>query len=194
VNRERLATLVEIALSVALATVLGLFNVFKMPQGGSVSLEMLPLFVLALRRGVGPGVLAGALYGCVDLVMNPYIVHPAQVLLDYPLAYGFVGLSGLWARRWREAHARGALSLATSTVLLPALALGALGRYVAHVVSGVIFFAQYAPKGQPVILYSALYNTYVPVAAVLCFAAAAIVLPSLERWRASGSATPELSS
>jgi thiamine transporter len=36
--------------------------------------------------------------------------------------------------------------------------LGSVLRYLCHVVSGIVFFGEYAPKGQPVAIYSLLYN------------------------------------
>jgi energy-coupled thiamine transporter ThiT len=86
-RERRTRLLLEIALTIALATVLSMLTIWRMPQGGSVSLGMLPLFVLAFRRGLVPGLVAGALYGLVDLMVNPYVVHWAQLILDYPLAY-----------------------------------------------------------------------------------------------------------
>ncbi|MBT9155525.1 MAG: hypothetical protein DDT37_00492 [Firmicutes bacterium] len=44
-NRQTLM-LVETAVMVAFAYVLSLFRVVEMPQGGSVSLAMLPIFVI----------------------------------------------------------------------------------------------------------------------------------------------------
>ena len=55
----------EMAMALALAVVLGpVFTMvvpLRMPQGGSVSLEMLPILFVAIRRGVVPGVAVGAL-------------------------------------------------------------------------------------------------------------------------------------
>ena len=69
-----------------------------MPQGGSFGLEMLPILFIAVRRGVLPGLVAGALFGLLQLAGvagTPYIYHPVQALLDYPLAFGALGLAGL---------------------------------------------------------------------------------------------------
>lgn len=71
-SSDRTALIVEIALSVALCVVLAMVRVWRMPQAGSVSLAMVPLFVLALRRGPAVGVVAGALYGVVDFFVDPY--------------------------------------------------------------------------------------------------------------------------
>jgi thiamine transporter len=180
-DRNRTAILVEIALSIALAAVLNTLKVFAMPQGGTVSLVMLPLFVVALRRGVLVGLIAGALYGCVDLMINPYVVYPVQVLLDYPVAYGAVGLAGLFNSGWSQRIAAGRVAAAIRVALVPGILFGAVMRYAAHVVSGVVFFGQFAPAGTPVLTYSLLYNSYVAVSAAACMVAAVVVMPALER-------------
>ncbi|MDI6871090.1 MAG: energy-coupled thiamine transporter ThiT [Bacillota bacterium] len=146
-------TITEVGLAVALAAVLHFIKVFEAPQGGSVSLEMLPLFFVALRRGAGTGVLAGALFGFFNLLLKPYVVTPVQFALDYPVAFGVLGVAGWFARR----GAGGQVRVSRPAVLTGVIAGSAL-RFVAHLVSGVVFFAQYAPKGQNVWVYSALYN------------------------------------
>ena len=88
--------LAEIGVAIALAAVLGQVRLFVMPQGGSVSLEMLPIIFIAVRRGVVPGLVAGVLYGLLQLVLpGAFIYHPAQVALDYPLAFGALAVAGL---------------------------------------------------------------------------------------------------
>ena len=90
----------EIGVAIALAAVLSwLAQAFplRMPQGGSFGLEMLPILFIAVRRGVLPGIVAGALFGLLQLTGiagTPYIYHPLQALLDYPLAFGALGLAG----------------------------------------------------------------------------------------------------
>jgi len=179
--QERTRTLVEIALTVALCAVLNYVKVWQMPQGGSVSLDMLPLFVLALRRGPVVGIVAGVLFGVVDAALEPVVVHPVQFLLDYPVAFGAVGLAGLLSRSWQASMSSGRTARGIAVALVPAVVLGSTARYVAHVTSGVVFFGQYAPEGQPVILYSAIYNSFVFVSAVVCGIAAAAVLPALSK-------------
>ena len=65
---------------------------------------MVPIFVLALRRGLVPGMIAGAVYGCVDLLIDPFVVHPVQLLLDYPVAY--CARRARWSRLARVARTR----------------------------------------------------------------------------------------
>lgn len=134
----------EAGVSIALAGALHMVKLWQMPQGGSITLgTMVPLFILALRRGPLAGCVAGAIYGILEgwiLSGGKNFYYPAQVILDYPLAFGLLGLAGFFPRT-------------------PAfgVVIGSLARYAAHVVSGILFFGQYA-KGQPVVLYSLTYN------------------------------------
>ncbi len=178
---------VEIALTLALSTVLGTLTLWKMPQGGGVSLVMLPILVLAIRRGALVGITAGTLYGILDSMIDPFIVHWAQYLLDYPLAFGAVGLAGVSSALWHKSDRGKSAGLTFAAVVLPAFALGGFGRYLMHWASGFIFFGEYAPEGQNVIVYSAVYNLYVLVAAAASFAVAVVVLPALERAGLGGS-------
>ncbi|GAB4285333.1 MAG: energy-coupled thiamine transporter ThiT [Coriobacteriia bacterium] len=181
-SESRTRILVEIALTIALAAVLNALKIWRMPQGGTISLVMLPLFVLAVRRGLVAGLIAGALYGVVDFLVDPFPpVHWAQYLLDYPVAYLMCGLAGVAAPAWRKAVAIGRQARAGWMSVIPAIALAAAARWGVHWLSGVVFFSAYAPEGQPVWLYSLVYNSYVPLSAVLCGAAALAVLPVLSR-------------
>ena len=167
-------TISYVAVTVALAAALNFVPLFKMPQGGSVALDMVPIIFLAYYRGVGPGILAGAIYGFVDYQFDPFFVHPAQLILDYPLAFGLLGLAGL-------AGNRGPLLVGLGTVFAGLL------RFGAHYFSGVIFFASYAPKGQSPWLYSAIYNgSYMSVSILL---SVPIVYTLLKVMNAEGART-----
>jgi len=179
---QRISMLVEVALSVALAAVLSTLAV-RLPiniAGGTISFAMVPLFVLSLRRGVIPGVIAGVLFGLTDLLIEPYFVAPIQVLLDYPVAYGAIGLAGLGAPAYRRL--RDTSAAAATATALGFIALGGAGRFAAAWVSGIVFFGMNAPEGQPVWLYSLLYNaTYIIPSLIMCAAATVVILPVLER-------------
>lgn len=179
-RNTRVTVLAEVALAIALSAVLNYIGLHFMPQGGSVSLVMLPLIVVALRRGVVAGLVAGALYGGVDYLMNPYVVHWVQPILDYPVAFAAVGLSGIFSNAWNSAVSERRTAGAVWTVVVPAVLVGAVSRYLVHVVSGAIFFAEYAPQGQPVIVYSILYNlTYMVPSTIACVIGAVILMPAL---------------
>ena len=132
----------EVVVSVALAYALNLIVMFRMPQGGSVTaVSMVPLLWLALRRGVRVGVIGGIIFGIVDMFPQPFVVHPVQFLLDYPLAFGALGLAGFFQRQ----PIGGVFS-------------GIGGRFACHFIAGVVFFGMYAPEGMNPIVYSAIYN------------------------------------
>jgi thiamine transporter len=159
--------LTEAALAIALAFVLGLIKIFQMPFGGSISLEMIPLILLALRQGPMVGVVAGSAYGLLNLAVQPVVVHPVQVLFDYPLAFGALGLAGFF-----RPTVRGAVIGATVAVL---------ARLVCHFVSGVVFFASYAPEGWNPYVYSGAYNAaYLVPSLVIALVVVVVLLRALE--------------
>lgn len=180
---QRTRIIVEIALTVALSSVLSLLAV-RLPiniAGGTISFAMLPIMVLALRRGPVAGVIAGALFGFVDLAVEPYIVTPVQVVLDYPLAFAAVGLTGIGAPFVRRImHTK---PLIASDVAIPFMIAGAAARLASHYVSGIVFFRQNAlDLGKSPLVYSLTYNlSYLLPSAVICIVAAVIVLPVLEQ-------------
>ena len=93
--------LAEGAIMVSIAIVLDLISNLlpSLPQGGSVTLgAMVPLLLFAIRRGYVYGIAAGMLFSIVTLAFNPpFIVSPIQFLLDYPLAFGALGLAGIFS-------------------------------------------------------------------------------------------------
>ena len=161
--------LANAALCIALSFVLSYIRLYKLPQGGSITLaSMLPLFLFAYAYGVGPGMLVGAAYGILQFIQDAYFVHPIELLLDYPLAFAMLGLAGLASRfsdKWG---------------LIPGIVLGTFGRFVCAFLSGVIFFGMYAPEGQSVLVYSAVYNGfYLIPEAIICIVLA--MVPQIRR-------------
>lgn len=137
------------AMCVAIAFVLSCIKLFRMPQGGSVTpAAMLPLIMFCLACGPVQGLAVGCAFGLLQLIEDPYVIHPIQLILDYPAAYGAMCVACL-ANLLPEKAKRFRLPLG--------VALGYLARLVMAVLSGVIFFAEYAGD-QNVILYSLGYN------------------------------------
>ncbi len=165
--------LTEAALAIALAFVLGLITILKMPFGGSISLAMMPLILLALRQGPWVGMVAGVAYGLLNLAFEPVVVHPIQVLFDYPLAFGVLGLAGFF-----PPTVRGAI---IGTIVAVA------ARFVCHFVSGVAFFASYAPEGWNPAVYSAAYNAaYLVPSLVISLVVVVALLRALDGAQPSG--------
>lgn len=129
-------------LCIALSTVLYFISLFQMPQGGRVTAgSMIPILWFALRRGPRIGSLVGVVFGLVVLMLEPFVFHPVQVLLDYPIAFGVLGLAGFFRR-----------------IPLVGVGVGMFGRFFSHFISGIIFFASFVPEGMNPALYSAIYN------------------------------------
>ena len=85
------------ALLIALAMILSQIKVYSMPQGGSVTLfSLLPIALCSYLLGPKKGIMAGIALGLVNLIFGPYVIHPAQLLLDYPLAFGAMGVGGIF--------------------------------------------------------------------------------------------------
>lgn len=157
-NNKKIRTkqLVIASVSIALSVILSFIKPFSLPFGGSVTFfSMFFISFIGLLYGLKTGLMAGIAYGVLQLITGPYIYHPLQILLDYPLAFACLGLSGLFHLRDRESKT----SLLIRSIL--GYSIGVLGRYICHVISGYIFFSEYAGDTHPV-LYSLSYNlTYI---------------------------------
>ncbi|RXT06302.1 energy-coupled thiamine transporter ThiT [Ammoniphilus sp. CFH 90114] len=151
-QRNQTNIMVETALMTALAYVLSLIQFGGLwAQGGSISLVMIPIVILAFRRGVKAGITAGLLVGVLKAMLGGTIVHPVQLVLDYPVAYAAIGLAGLFSLENQQRGGR-----ITRAIL--GITIAALARFVSHVGSGVVWFGSYAPEGMPVLQYSIWYN------------------------------------
>jgi thiamine transporter len=139
-NKTRI--LAEIPITVALSIVLNYIKVFQLPYGGSITLgSMVPILLIALRRGPKVGVFTGAVFGLVQMLLDGWVYHPLGMLLDYPIAFGCLGLAGFIKKQ-----------------PLIGVAIALCGRFLSHFISGVIFFGMNAPEGMDPVIYSAIYN------------------------------------
>jgi thiamine transporter len=128
--------------------------------GGSVSLSLVPLAIIGYRYGWLKAVLGGMVMGILQLFFGAYIIHPAQVILDYPLAFGLLGLAGLWIKQVNSSK-HWIFYIWLSTLV------GSIGRLLSHVLSGYIFWAD-GEVGVAVWIFSFGYNTpYVAASFVL---------------------------
>ncbi len=161
------------ALSIAVAFVLSYIRVWHMPQGGSITLaSMLPIMMFAYLYGVPKGLIVGLAYGALQMFQDLFAVHWLQVFLDYGVAFMALALAGVFRKK---------VSLVS---FFAGMTLAGLVRFAAHTVSGAIFFAEYAPVGQNVWLYSAGYNSFVFIDLIICMVAGVFVFFFIKRQRA----------
>lgn len=133
------------AVAVALATILSNIKLFHFPTGGSITLlSMLVAVFPGYWFGLGAGILTGVSYGVLQLIIDPYVLFPMQLVVDYFLAFGALGLSGLFCN--------------AKNGLVKGYITGVLGRFVFAVISGWIFFGSYAWEGWNGFTYSLVYN------------------------------------
>lgn len=140
---ERVHSLVECAVMVALATILSFIKIIDLPYGGSVTLcSMVPIIVVAYRRGTNWGLLAAFVFSLIQLLtglsslkgIQGFFIVMGSVLLDYVIAYTVLGLGGIFRKSIKNAPA--------------SLALGALvataARYFCSFLSGALLWSGYA--------------------------------------------------
>ena len=152
-GRGKRFTAKQIAFSgvaIALGTVTSMIKLFEFPMGGAMTLfSMLFVALVGYWYGTRMGITAAVAYGLLQLILGPYIINPVQPIVDYILAFGALGLSGVFSK--------------SKNGLVKGYILGVIGRYFFAFLSGVIFFsssaAEYGFTGffGPA-LYSLVYN------------------------------------
>lgn len=141
--------MVKTAILIAIAYVLNQITLFRMPQGGSVTpFSMLFIVLVAYLFGAKQGVTAGIVFGLLDLLIKPYVIHPVQLILDYPLAFGALGLGAVLRN---QKHG-----------LMKTYLVGILGRFIISSISGIIFFMDTTNGVWPGLIAAIGYNfTYI---------------------------------
>lgn len=161
------------AVAIAMSFVLSFAKIPLGTYGGSITVaSMLPIFIFAYVYGPVKGLLVGIIYGMLQFLQESWFCHPVQLLLDYPLAFGMVALSGAFKKVCNNKPAG---------IFLGLIAF-CLGRLLMHFFSGIIIvnvsgwivedlplfgniFEQYGAY-----LYSLVYNALymVPETVILC--------------------------
>ncbi|MEM4704675.1 MAG: energy-coupled thiamine transporter ThiT, partial [Candidatus Bathyarchaeia archaeon] len=140
--------LAEIIIFAALSAGLYAIRPYSLPYGGSITLgSMIPVMWLALRRGVIVGFISGVIFGLIalpiDIMLLPYspITNPIQVFLEYPIAFGALGLAGIFHKS--------SVTFATAGV-----GISIFVKFLLHVIAGVIFWSWSIPPDWNPIAYS----------------------------------------
>lgn len=175
-HSTKVRMLCEGAVLLALAMVLNALKLIRFPNGGSVDLAMLPVFLYAIRWGVGPGLLMGFAFGALQIFVDGAIAWGWQsLLLDYLVAFTPLGLAGLFrGRSW---------GIYAGTVL------GSVLRFFVHFFSGITIYAILAPTElfnatfTSPWMYSLAYNgSYMLVDMVLCLALFALLQRPMKKY------------
>ncbi|MBN3490499.1 energy-coupled thiamine transporter ThiT [Acholeplasma equirhinis] len=151
--KKLVLTAVLAALAIALGFVIKItpgLNL-EMPQGGNVfGINMLPLILIGIVIGWQYGLLGGAVYGVISLIMDGYTFHWGSFLLDYIIPFaGIAAVGGFFGKDVLKGWKKLALVFLCAFIL----------RWISHGLSGVLIFADYAPVGTNAWFYSfILYN------------------------------------
>lgn len=162
------------AISIALSFALSYARIFKLPQGGSVTFaSLLPLMIYCCMFGTRRGLIVCTIYGVLQALQDPYIIHPMQFLLDYPLAFGLIGVSGIFMEK-------GVFKDKKVVAFLLGGVIAVVLRYACHVCSGVFAFADYADldKYGTAIAYSLAYNSFAFVDMLIALVAGSVMFAS----------------
>ena len=133
------------AVALALATVCSNIKLFRLPMGGSITLfSMLFVTLIGYWYGSAVGLMVAVAYGLLQMIFGAYVISLPQLLLDYPLAFGALGLSGFFSEK--------------KNGLVIGYLVAITGRFLFSVLSGVVFFGMYAPETMSPLVYSVAYN------------------------------------
>ena len=161
---------------VALATALSYVKLLELPQGGSVCIGMLPIFLYCARWGWKESFLASFAFGLLQLIFDgAYAWGPTSMLLDYILAYGVLGVACFFRRM------KGGVFVG--------MTVACVCRFVVHFISGVTIYRIYEPTTlfnttftNPYI-YSAVYNgSFMVIDLALCLVIMALLYKPLRRY------------
>ena len=159
------------AVCIAMSFALSYIKLWEMPQGGSITLaSLLPLMIYSYMFGVRKGVFAGFIYGLLQAIQDPWLIHPAQFLLDYPVAFAAIGVAGMF-RNVEAFQFSPQLKFAAGAIVASVL------RFLAHIFSGVFAFSEYAGDQNPW-TYSLAYNSFVFIDIALVIVVGVVVFSS----------------
>ena len=144
--------LAEIIVFAALSAALYIIRPFSLPYGGSITLgSMVPVMWLSLRRGIRIGFIAGAIFGLlalfIDVMLLPYspITNPVQIVLEYPIAFGTLGLAGIFHKN-------------STAPAIVGVGISMLVKFFLHFIAGIVFWVWTVPEGWNPVAWSAVYN------------------------------------
>ncbi|MGN1290166.1 MAG: energy-coupled thiamine transporter ThiT [Bradyrhizobium sp.] len=172
----RVRALCEGAVFVAIAQVLSYLKLFELPNGGSITFAMLPIFLYCARWGFARGLLASFVFSCLQFIFDGgFAIGWISILGDYILAYTMLGLAGLFSK------CKGGLFIGS--------VVGSVGRFVVNYIVGATIWAEYMPETffnmtmTTPWFYSFLYNaSYIFISLALCLVVEALLYKPLRKY------------
>nr|WP_279279079.1 energy-coupled thiamine transporter ThiT [Senegalia massiliensis] len=143
--RFNIKSLTRIGIIAAISIVLYMIKIVPFPQGGGFSLlSVLPIMILSSIFGIKEGIICGIIVGALKSVIQPPF-YPLQLPLDYFGGMIVIAFTPIFGTKTKSRLIFGATLAGTLSILF-------------SVLSGVIFFGQFAPEEMNTWIYSITYN------------------------------------
>lgn len=151
--------MMEVAIFAGFAMLLDLLPKISPIPSISISLTMVPIFIVAFRWGFKASVISGFLWGILQIITgDAWILTPVQAFIEYFIAFAFIGFAGLFAKQVQKA-AKENERLKMSVYATIGMFVGSFARYFWHFIAGVVFFSHYAEEaGQTAVFFSFVTN------------------------------------
>ena len=164
-------SIVYASVCIAMSFALSYIRFLELPQGGSITFaSLLPLMIYSYMFGIRKGVIAGIIYGFLQFIQAPWFYHPIQFLLDYPIAFGAIGLTSILKEK-KVLGGKAPIQFAIGALVAVTL------RYLAHVISGVFVFGSADPS-YGAVAWSFLYNAFTFADLAVCLVAGCLLFTS----------------
>ncbi|AWN18503.1 energy-coupled thiamine transporter ThiT [Streptococcus sobrinus] len=185
-QRSHVAGLAEIAIFAGLAMVLDIFTQpLAIGPWISLSFKMTPIFLLAFRRGAKPAIMAGFIWGILQVALGQAAggwLNLWQGFLEYFIAFSLIGFAGL-IKPWLNQSLKKNQTVRSLSLMVVGVLIGSLARYCIHFIAGILFWGSYAPKGQSALLYSAIINGSSFLGETLaCIVALLLLFPFIKKF------------
>ncbi len=147
-------SIVYAGMCIAMSFALSYIRFLELPEGGSITLaSLLPIMIYSYMFGIKKGTLVGVIYGLFQFIQAPWFYHPVQFLLDYPIAFASIGITGI-LHEVKVAEAKPVIQFAIGATIAVIL------RYFSHVISGIFVFGSGDPENYGAVAWSFHYNSF----------------------------------
>ncbi|MBU8878596.1 energy-coupled thiamine transporter ThiT [Bacillus sp. FJAT-29790] len=177
-----LPAMIEASFFAAFALILDLLPSIKLSPSISISVAMVPIFILAFRWGFKVSLISGFLWGILQIVTgDAWIATPLQAFIEYFIAFACIGFAGLFYNLIQKHLSFGDKKEALGWMVV-AVCVGSIARYFWHFLAGVFFFGSYAPEGVSAVAFSFMANGASMLgAAILCSIVVVLILSTAPR-------------
>ncbi len=169
------------ALMVALATVLSMIALLRMPQGGTVTaMSMAPIIIFSFTANLRYSLITAFVYSLIQMMLGGiappaenFVSYMAVILLDYVIAFTVLGFAGSIKRKFKNMYIGAGVASAVVTFI----------RFICHFMSGILIWSVYAPEGQSAAMYSLIYNgSYMSIEIVITTIAAILLVKHIDKF------------